>query len=98
MSPSIRPLPPLAGAAPTAEIAAVPLRPLVQPPHGPAVDGPTFRDRLIAALRGLARIEGRIAYEADAMDHREPAGEARRGAAANAEAHERLATARERGD
>jgi hypothetical protein len=85
-----RPLPPLTSAA------VAPLLPLVGPPQPAAVDGPTFRDRLAATLRGLARIEGRVAYEADAMD-REQARSAARLGAAHAEADERLATPRERG-
>jgi hypothetical protein len=45
----------------SAAIAPTPLLPFARPAHAAAVDGATFRERLMGALRGWAGIEGRVA-------------------------------------
>jgi hypothetical protein len=69
----------------------------VPPTDAEVAERAPFRRRLVAALRNLARIEGRVAYEADAMDRQPEAGAVRPDPAADPDAEERLATPRERG-
>lgn len=69
----------------------------VPPTDAEVAERAPLRRRLVAALRNLARIEGRVAYEADAMEHPQGDGAARPGPAADSEAEERPASPRERG-